>query len=68
MNHRVTRFLSGALILATAPAAHAELVTYDITQNTASTLESLGTKFVIGCTVLALGIAAAAFFSRRNRS
>ena len=46
--------------------AHADLVAYHLTAEASRTLESLGKKFIIGCTVLALGIGAAAFISRKK--
>jgi hypothetical protein len=68
MNHRVKHILIAAIVLVTASIAHADLITYtyDMSSTTANTLESLGRKFVIGCTVLALGIVAATVISRKK--
>jgi hypothetical protein len=46
--------------------ARADLVTYNFTEVTSQTLRSLGTSFVSGCALLALGIVIAAFVSRKK--
>jgi hypothetical protein len=67
MARRVPHLLSVAIVFGMTTVARAELVTYDVTQDTAGTLESLGTKFVLGCAIIALGIVIAAFFVSRKR-
>lgn len=68
MSHRVRHILIAAIVLVTDSTAQAELINYnyDISSTTANTLESLGTKFVVGCTVLALAIIAAPIISRKK--
>ena len=44
----------------------ADLITYDITNSISRTAADLGTKFVIGCVVLALGIVIGAVILRKK--
>lgn len=62
MRRRFT--LATAMIPISIGTAHADIVAYHLTAETSRTVESLGTKFIIGCTVLAVGIMAAAFIAR----
>ena len=66
MTYRFRHLLMAALIALSVATVRADLVTYHITAETSRTLESLGTKFITGCVVLALGIVAAAFISRKK--
>ena len=66
MNYKSKHLLSAAFILVSAWTARADMVTYHVSPETSNTLENLGTKFLAGCTVLALGIVLAAFVSRRK--
>ncbi len=60
--------LVAALVFGGAALANAEInhYTYDMTRTTADTLESLGSKFVFGCVVLAVAIVAAAVIARKK--
>ena len=66
MNLKLKHSLIATLIFGFAAAAHADMVTFHVTAETQATLESLGTKFVIGCVALALGIVGAAIVSRKK--
>ena len=57
--------IAGFLALS-GPAARADLVTYNITEVTSQTLRSLGTSFVVGCSVLALGLVIAAVIWKKK--
>ena len=64
MNHQAKRSLIAALVFASASFARADLVTFD--SSVVTTLHTLGTDFIIGCTVLAVGIIVAGVISRKK--
>jgi hypothetical protein len=66
MRYHFRHLLTAALILFSISMVRADTVTYHLTTETSQTLESLGTKFIAGCVVLALGIVSAAFVSRKK--
>ena len=51
--------------MATAQRARADSMIHDLGNNAAMTLRALGTDFVLGCTVLALGLVIAVFLHRQ---
>lgn len=66
----MNRITKSSLILAASLAAtsmaSADLMVYEFGARTAQTLDSLGTKFVVGCVVLALGMVAAAALCKKK--
>jgi hypothetical protein len=64
MNHQAKRSLIAALIFASVSFARADIVTFD--SSVVTTLQTLGTDFIIGCTVLAVGIIVAVVISRKK--
>jgi hypothetical protein len=66
MSHKIKQSLIAAVIFFSVAAARADVFTFHVTSETSATLESLGTKFVIGCVVLALGIIGAAVILRKK--
>jgi hypothetical protein len=66
MNTPSRALLAAALVVLFAVAAQADIITYEITQHTATTLKSLGNKFFLGCLVIAVAIVATAVIKRKN--
>jgi len=66
MSHRFKHLLTAAFITHFGSVARADMVTYNFTEVTSQTLRSLGTSFVVGCALLALGIVIAAVISRKK--
>jgi hypothetical protein len=64
MKYRLRHLLIVGVIFFAAFRARAELVDFDY--DARSTLEHLGTKFIVGCAVIALGIVTAAIISRKK--
>lgn len=60
------RILIAALLMATASRARAEVIIHDIGNNAGKTLRDLGTDFVYGCAVLAIGLVVSVFLYRRK--
>jgi hypothetical protein len=65
-NHFKNVLLASILLLGSTSIARAELVVYDLGNSAARTLQGLGTAFIMGCTVLAIGAIVAAFVSRKK--
>ena len=75
MNHHTKRPLIAALIFAVESFAHADINTsvYELgggamqsVQSVSTALQAVGTDFIIGCTVLAVGIVAGVFISKKK--
>ena len=67
MSHQSKQFLiTAALIVASASIARADFVIHDLGSTAANTLTALGTDFVVGCAILAAGIVAAVFISKKK--
>lgn len=66
MPPQTNRLLIAALLTATASRARADVVIHDFGNNAAMTLRSLGTDFVYGCAVLAIGLVVSVFIYRRK--
>lgn len=66
MSHRFKHFLTAAFITLFGSVARADMITHIFTEGTSQTLRSLGTSFVAGCALLALGIVIAAVISRKK--
>jgi len=66
MSHRFKHVLTAASITFFGSVARADMITYNFTEVTSQTLRSLGTSFVVGCALLALGIVIAAVISRKK--
>ena len=68
MKNRTHPLLHAAILLLSLSAARAEVntTTYHLTETTAQTLRSLGNSFVLGCTLLAIGLVAAAVVLKRK--
>ena len=66
MNHRFKYLLTAAFIALLSSAARAEMTTFNLTDVTSQTVRGLGTSFVIGCGLLALGLVLAAFISKKK--
>ena len=66
MNHRIKHCLAVAFMMISVSLARADLITFEITASTSRALADLGTKVVISCVVLALGIVIAAVVSRKK--
>jgi len=66
MSHRFKQLLIAAFIALFGSVARADMITYNLTEVTSQALRSLGTSFVVGCALLALGIVIAAVISRKK--
>ena len=66
MSYRFKHPLIAAFVTLSGSVARADMITYNFTEVTSQTLRSLGTSFVVGCAVLALGIVIAAVISRKK--
>ena len=66
MKHQSKLIPIAALILASTVFARANLITYDLSSYAANTLAALGTDFIIGCGILAAGVVAAVFISKKK--
>ena len=68
MKNRTHPLLNVTFLLLSISAARAEVntTTYHLTDTTAQTLRSLGNSFVLGCTLLAIGLVAAAVVLKRK--
>ena len=66
MQTRSKRIVIAALMLASACGARAEIVVHELGSTAANTLHSLSRNVLIGCIVLAIGIVAAAFISKKK--
>jgi len=66
MPPQTNRFLIAALLTATASRARADVIIHDIGNNAGITLRDLGTDFVYGCAVLAIGLVVSVFLYRRK--
>lgn len=66
MNRLAKSTLILSILLASASLAYADLIVYDLGSAAARTLKGLGTNFVIGCVVLALGMVVAALICKRK--
>lgn len=66
MKHQSNLIPIAAFILVSAASAHADLVIYDVTDRAASTLNALGIDFIIGCVILAGGVVAAVYVSKKK--
>ncbi len=67
MSHQTKRLLIAVGVVGFSTAvARAEIITYDISGTVANTLVRLGTQFVWGCAILAVGIVAAVIISKRK--
>jgi len=54
------------LILVSTSFVRADLVIHDMGSTAANTLTTLGTDFIIGCAILAAGVVAAVFISKKK--
>jgi hypothetical protein len=66
MSHRFKHLLTAAFVTFFGSVARADMNTYNLTEGASQTLRSLGTSFVVGCALLALGIVIAAVISRKK--
>ncbi|MES2465821.1 MAG: hypothetical protein V4675_00855 [Verrucomicrobiota bacterium] len=68
MNYPSKRsLLATALVLASASVTRAaDMVVYDLGDRAHGTLRSLGTDFVLGCTILAAGVIGATVLFKRK--
>ena len=67
MSHQSNRFLiTAALVVASASFARADLVMHELGGTAANTLNTLGTDFVVGCSIVAAAIVAAVFISKKK--
>ncbi|MGJ8651299.1 MAG: hypothetical protein ACSHX4_13145 [Opitutaceae bacterium] len=55
-----------ALLLSTTSFAHADLIVYELGSTASKTLSGLGTSFVVGCSVVAVGLVVAAFLAKKK--
>ena len=62
----IAALLIAALLMATASRARADVMLHDVGNNAAKTLSALGTDFVYGCAVLAIGLVVSVFLYRRK--
>ena len=67
MRYELKRFLiAGVVAVVSTAIARAEIIIHDIGSTAANTLTKLGSQFVLGCAILAVGIVAAVFISKRK--
>jgi hypothetical protein len=66
MQHHFKRITIALLILASTCCVRAEIVVHELGSTAANTLHSLSRNVLIGCIVLAIGIVAAAFISKKK--
>ena len=55
-----------ALFLASTAFVRADLVVHEMGSTAANTLTTIGTDFIIGCAILAAGVVAAVFISKKK--
>ena len=55
-----------ALLLSTTSFAHADLIVYELGSTASKTLSGLGTSFVLGCAILAVGLVASSFIAKKK--
>jgi len=58
--------LTAVVAVLSTTVTHADIVIHDIGNTAANTLVKLGSQFVFGCAILAFGIVAAVFISKRK--
>ncbi|MGJ8654787.1 MAG: hypothetical protein ACSHX8_16120 [Opitutaceae bacterium] len=55
-----------ALLLSTTTLVHADIIVYELGSTAYKALSGLGTSFVIGCTVVAVGMVVSAIFTKKK--